>query len=670
MTQLPDPRIDYLARDYNSLRQLLLDRLALEIPNWTERHAADLEIVLVELLAYTGDYLSYYQDAVGAEAYLETARQRISLRRHARLLDYPLDEGLNARAYVHLAVDEDGLVVPAGTSLLTETSYESATVPSSTLNGYEGMVFETMHDVTLYRQGNLMRVEPDNAGDFALPPGATSAHLRGSVPHLRAGDLLLFHPSQPGSGSPVPGSLVSRHLVPRYGHTVRLTAAPELTINAASRPVTVVRWSGEDALPFAIPVTASRPDGSTSFDLCTVRSNLVLVDQGQTVQETLTPVAERGPFQPQLQSTGIAHGAPYNPLEALGVSAAASLIQNPRTAVALIALTEELALPGYPAGITAPPAVLPQRQWTSRRDLLLSSRFARDFVAEIDNDGHATLRFGDDRQGRRPAQGSTFRVRCRLGAGTSGNVGAGAIRHIVWPDQRILAVSNPLPATGGTDPELAGRILIDAPQAFQRVQRRCITEADYVRMASEYPGVERVVVERIWDLKRITPDQLPRPLHDSLQQDPAPVWAATVLITVVRAASPPTSSDLCRNLQTYLTSFARIGDFLLVVEPTPIEVGLYLQITVVPSFTAQDVRTSVDKLIAERVASTGYAFGQILYASTWAAAAAAVPGVRGAQASFYANPTGDTPDLNQQLLTIPVVPTSFGRITRQKVELG
>ena len=36
------------------------------------------------VFAYTADYLSYYQDAVATEAYLDTARQRISVRRHVR----------------------------------------------------------------------------------------------------------------------------------------------------------------------------------------------------------------------------------------------------------------------------------------------------------------------------------------------------------------------------------------------------------------------------------------------------------------------------------------------------------------------------------------------------------------------------------------------------------
>ena len=78
----------------------MLDRLAVTLPAWTERHAPDIWITLVELLAYIGDDLSYYQDAVATEAYLKTARRRVSVRRHARLVDYRLHDGCNARAWV------------------------------------------------------------------------------------------------------------------------------------------------------------------------------------------------------------------------------------------------------------------------------------------------------------------------------------------------------------------------------------------------------------------------------------------------------------------------------------------------------------------------------------------------------------------------------------------
>ena len=89
----PEPVLDYLNRDYAGLRGMLLDRLSVLAPGWTDRNAADVGVMLVELFAYLGDHLAAAQDAVAAEAYLGTARQRISVARHARLLDYRMHQG-------------------------------------------------------------------------------------------------------------------------------------------------------------------------------------------------------------------------------------------------------------------------------------------------------------------------------------------------------------------------------------------------------------------------------------------------------------------------------------------------------------------------------------------------------------------------------------------------
>ncbi|HQX83378.1 MAG TPA: hypothetical protein PKW63_16550, partial [Vicinamibacterales bacterium] len=89
----PVPVIDYLAKDYASFRRVMLDRMSALMPQWKERSPADLGVMLVEALAYTADQLSYQQDAVATEAYLGTARRRISVRSHARLMDYYVSEG-------------------------------------------------------------------------------------------------------------------------------------------------------------------------------------------------------------------------------------------------------------------------------------------------------------------------------------------------------------------------------------------------------------------------------------------------------------------------------------------------------------------------------------------------------------------------------------------------
>ena len=69
---LHEPTIDYMAKDFASFRRLMLDRLSVVMPDWKERNPADIGVVLLELLAYVGDHLSYYQDTVATEAYLGT----------------------------------------------------------------------------------------------------------------------------------------------------------------------------------------------------------------------------------------------------------------------------------------------------------------------------------------------------------------------------------------------------------------------------------------------------------------------------------------------------------------------------------------------------------------------------------------------------------------------
>ena len=95
-----------MAKDYASFRRLMLDRLAVIMPEWKERNPADMSVMLVELLAYVGDHVSYFQDAVATEAYLGTARKRVSVKRHARLMNYLMHEGCNSRAWIFIGLSE------------------------------------------------------------------------------------------------------------------------------------------------------------------------------------------------------------------------------------------------------------------------------------------------------------------------------------------------------------------------------------------------------------------------------------------------------------------------------------------------------------------------------------------------------------------------------------
>ncbi|HET9442221.1 MAG TPA: hypothetical protein VFO65_02790, partial [Acidimicrobiales bacterium] len=218
----PSPVIDYLARDFESFNRLLADRLSLVTPGWADRSPADAHVALVELLADLGDRLAYEQDAAATEAYLGTARSRVSLRRHARLLDYAVDDGANATTWVHVDVTPngtlDGQVLPAGSLVLTGAGGGPAGVPAAELAAElraGAIVFETTAPISLSRQQNRIRIHTWSDTDCVLGEGATSVDLvRPPGLALAAGDLLVLEEERsPATGSPADADRSRRHLV-------------------------------------------------------------------------------------------------------------------------------------------------------------------------------------------------------------------------------------------------------------------------------------------------------------------------------------------------------------------------------------------------------------------------------------------------------------------------
>jgi len=194
----PSAEIDYLAKDYASFRRLMFDHLSLHAPQWRERHAADFGVALVEVMAYAADYLSHYQDAVATESYLGTARRRESVRRHARLLDYPVHDGCNGRVWIQFQVDANEVPLPLGSTLLTRVPTHGVRVPTQVyreqfMPGDRGpRVFETMHAATLSQEHNEIPIYTWGARQYALDKGTTAAALEGEFPRLKAGDVLVI----------------------------------------------------------------------------------------------------------------------------------------------------------------------------------------------------------------------------------------------------------------------------------------------------------------------------------------------------------------------------------------------------------------------------------------------------------------------------------------------
>ncbi|WP_406214697.1 putative baseplate assembly protein [Streptomyces canus] len=306
------PVVDYTARDYDTLRKLILDRLALTTPDWVERNPADLGTTLVELLAYTGDQISYQQDAVATEAYLDTARRRVSVRRHVRLIDYAMHDGCTARAYV--------TVETAGDTTLAPGTFRFASVDVRALDPHDrpepGTVIDENDLGDLDERGSVEVFEPVVATDplelrtahnairlwtwggevHTLPKGTTSATLRDEWRDretcqerqldLKPGDLLVLEEVKgPRTGTPGDAD-------PAHRQTVRLTSVRPAVDRIEDQPVLEVTWAAEDALRFPLCLTTrGGRDCLPVEDVTLARGNVVLVDHGRTLHglpETVT----------------------------------------------------------------------------------------------------------------------------------------------------------------------------------------------------------------------------------------------------------------------------------------------------------------------------------------------------------------------------------------------
>jgi Baseplate J-like protein len=635
----PLPRIDYLAKDYQGFRRLLLDRLSLLAPGWTERSAADLGIALVELLAFASDTLSYRQDVIANEAYLNTARQRVSVRRHARLVDYYLHEGCNARAFVHFEVARGASdqVLPRGSRLLTRALSAPTVVEPGSREERQALdagvlIFETVHEQTLRESLNRLSFYTWGDTGCCLPRGATSATLQGHAEHLQPGDFLVFREEvSPTTFDKEDADQAHRHVV-RLARVVldedpigRLFEEPPVD---APAPITRIEWDAADALPFALCVSVvTRPGLEVSAAL----GNIVLADHGETIpdevlaalpseQESYASIAHtvadcckppavvRLPlrYRPLLRRSPLTHGFDH------GVLLAATLdsLEGWWSAAALRALDARQATPRI-ALVGKQDAQ--EETWTPQRDLLGSDADAADFTVEVQDDGRARLRFGDDARGRRPDEATSFVATYRAGNGVAGNVGAEAIAHLVMtPGLAIDSIFNPLPAFGGVDPEDIEAVRRDAPQAF-RTQERAVNGADYAAAAERRADVQRAAASFRWTGS----------------------WH-TVFVTADRMGGAAVDARFETGLRRHLERFRMAGYDLEVDSPRFVALDLALHVCVKPEYFRSEVIKAVRDVLSSTLLPDGrrgvfhpdnFTFGLPVYSSRILAAAQAVDGV-------------------------------------------
>lgn len=656
----PDPpapaAIDYLVRDYEGYRRMMLDRMAVTVPEWTDRNPADTGTALVEWLAYIGDALSYRLDHTGTEYALETARLRVSAARHARLVGYHMHNGASARvlAQVRLApavaqydLPREGLAFltrsDSGDQMLDQPVIALARAQEAVETG--ALAFEPLGPVTLHAAHDRIALHHWGDPGAVLSMGATSCDLRDPdhLLDLAEGQILILIQSR----DPVTGRAADAD--PTARQAVRLSAPPELLEDpleplpppgggaAQALRVWRIRWEAGDALRFDLHHGAGPGD-----PMALALGNIVPADHGFTLINPVNdqPLAEDLGKVPDLTDPE-APPAPGVPDE---LKSTLAELDRPRPFAPRLARRDlSFALPPE-AGATGPATALMQIDpaeavaqitlrsaqesdpWLPVRDLLGQPASALRFVPEVEADGTTRLRFGQPQaaNGKRPLTDDQFFASYRIGHGPQGNIGAGALTRIAASPgiaAHVAGVTNSLPAQGGAARETIAEVRQRAPFSFHR-QRRAVTLADYEALLNAHPQVQRATARKRW----------------------LGSWSA-IFLTVDRVAGLPLDPPFRQMLLDYLEPYRMMGHDLALDDPVLVPLEIAIQACAAPDAFADKVTEALAAQFSAGLTEDGrrgffhpdnVSFGSRIYLSHIYRAGLDVPGVADLRVTSFA----------------------------------
>lgn len=632
------PPIDYLAKDFLSFRQALLDFSALHYPAWQERSEADFGVMFLEALAAIADELSYTQDRIAAEASLGNATQRRSLVRMARLVDYEPSPSLSASVLLQFDVKPGTTALPGGLAV-TAPGPDGTPIPFETGSSLASWQIDPITNLpaalppTVSPNWNRGAIRPYWFDDSrrCLRAGATHMYVLGRGFQFAAGQPLLIE-TAPATAADVPIRQIVHLLdagteecdplyAPPPDHTL-----PRSMLACADSPggtaVTLIRWAADDAI-------------TTDRDLTrtTIAGNLVLATQGltQPVESFSIPGATA---QPTGMPTAVVRTGPNDTPADPSLQYLYTLRSAP---MAWLAPTDPTQFPQPEIVLTGPTADTGSASWEFLRWLLDAEPFDAAFTVDAaqfsriagpagdslryDYDGDAgdTLRFGDGVFGAAPEPGWTFTALYRTGAGSAGNVAADSITSFDPGDPRaagVIRVTNPMPAAGGADAEPLDTVRRLAPQAFRAVQFRAVLPADYRAAAETLPWVERAGTVFRWTGSWLTVFTTPDPL----------------------ASEQPTVEQR-EQLIELLNRYRMAGYESYVPDPDYVSVDLMIQVCALPSAFQGDVEQAVLTALGTApggfFAHVNFTFGQSLERSALEAAVQGAGGVAGVTCVLY-----------------------------------
>jgi len=598
-----EPLIDYLAKDYDSFKHTLIAAMMERVPGWETTSEADLDQTLIDLFSAAADELSDYQDRVMNEAFLSICRKRLSLARHARLLDYHIHQGNQASTWLALdTADSQDFELDAGFEVWAGGEELDSTA----------VVFVSKKKQALNHLFNRIRLYSWEGVVPALQEGATSADLlvgtgaeseaRKLEEAIREGAtprLLIQEELNPASGHPAGAD-------PRRRQILRLLTG-EAGAETRKDPITDtwyvhVSWRQEDCLQknycFTVECSGTAVEGISFFN-----GNLVEVFCGRWREVK---------FREEEELLGEEREYPLVKTEKWGVVCP---LPEP------VAYRETL-----PGGEDIPVSTLEVKvirgieteDWEERISLISSDESSEGgdhFIVETGEDGLSSIRFGNGVNGRSLPEGAEVRCRYQEGKGTVGNVGFDSLVrfHLTIWEPLIESVWNPLDVVNGRDPEPVAEIIRRVPEAYRSRQLRAVTLKDYQDRVEELDEVSRAAASYAWTGS----------------------WR-TVRIAVDPVGTDVLKPELREKIRNHVEAVRLIGEDIEIRPPLFVPLQISVTVCLHPDYWPEHL-----EMILDREFSTGYlesgrkgffhpdnwTFGQELYASQIIQRVEEIPGV-------------------------------------------
>lgn len=249
--------------------------------------------------------------------------------------------------------------------------------------------------------------------------------------------------------------------------------------------------------------------------------------------------------------------------------------------------------------------------WTEVPHFQDSDADSQHYVAETDHLDTTSVQFGNGRNGAIPAAGQTIQVSWLETLGSAGNLGASLITQVITPvyfrgAQVPLAVTNPVPATGGGERETIDHARAQAPAELTSLWKT-VTRADFETLSTGFPGIAKARV--------IDPEDCPH------------VPYLQVLLAVAPNGGGIASDQLKSDLATFIEQRRVATVEVHLLDPVYRPIDIDAQVFALPGEELQIVETRIRAALADHLAFDRMSFSQDVFRSDLIALIDAVAGV-------------------------------------------